>query len=142
MQSTDALQFNCALKVFGEDEELSAAELEAATETEYEWNTRAWEGGVSHMVEPLGVYHAPNSEPPKSYILMRYAPLSFKQRTATVAPSKLLALLVLAISCACLFQGGWEASYPACSSQHRHHLPGLVWTSYIALIVHHVSPAL
>ena len=71
MHSAAAPQYNCAVKVFGEDETLSAEELEAAAEEEFNMQADAWDGEVSHMVEPLGVYHAPNTEPPKSFILMR-----------------------------------------------------------------------
>lgn len=71
MHSAAALHFNCALKVSGEHGCSSAEELEAAAEVEFRMQGKAWAGGVRHIAEPLGVYHAPNTQPPRSFILMR-----------------------------------------------------------------------
>lgn len=73
--------YNCALKAFELDPKdtlASFAAIRSAVEQEYKWMQQAWDGGVTHMVQPLGVYHAPlghppTDQPPTSFILMRYA---------------------------------------------------------------------
>ncbi|KAL3143566.1 hypothetical protein ABBQ38_002363 [Trebouxia sp. C0009 RCD-2024] len=60
-------------EVSGEHGCSSAEELEAAAEVEFRMQGKAWAGGVRHIAEPLGVYHAPNTQPPRSFILMRLA---------------------------------------------------------------------
>lgn len=68
--------YNCALKAFEldpKDTSSSFAAIRSAAEQEYEWMQQAWDGGVTHMVQPLGVYHAPHRQPPTSFILMRFA---------------------------------------------------------------------
>ena len=45
----------------------SADEVSANADHEYEKMREAWEGGVSHTVEPLGVYHASPQQAPRSF---------------------------------------------------------------------------
>lgn len=67
----DATWYNCVLKTITHWE--GGASVEELAERECDRMRQAWDGGVSHTVQPLGLYYASQNQPPQAFILMRYA---------------------------------------------------------------------
>ncbi|KAL3133986.1 hypothetical protein ABBQ32_008426 [Trebouxia sp. C0010 RCD-2024] len=67
----DATWYNCVLKTITHWE--GGASVEELAERECDRMRQAWDGGVSHTVQPLGLYYASQNQPPQAFILMRLA---------------------------------------------------------------------
>ena len=98
-------RYDCAVKQVKRQMGQSVEDLAASADHEYGQMWEAWNRGVAHTVQPLGVYHSqppqpprgfgmcnPNAPPPppaESFIVMRYETLVCASRSMQIAASVL-----------------------------------------------------
>ena len=118
----NATRYNCVLKTINHRDGGASVE-ELATR---EWNNirQAWDGGVSHTVEPLGLYYGANQHTPQSFILMRYV-------IHAVTGHSLLFWDVPAWSCIDMLH--WQKSEKLLCCKHGS-MPAFIVTPFLGLL--------